>query len=322
MAPGRGPGSGGRTRPPLAARVPAPSQEPAPTGPLARAPVMSSAPNHASRLSSSAAALTETAGRSPHGTEAPCRHAPPGQATRVAEPAIAQTACASEPPACSGFAATSMPAMPPAIKISRPGEAAGRSASPVMTSKPPTTAKVSVITHRSAAPTAARALTVPAAASKEPGCSAAATVHPANSSTGAAADETTPHHGTPRTATTLNEHHCGHDRRDRPNPLAAQPGGESARQQGPPSSPAAAGPDAAAELSPDQSRPRPATHPAFPNWCRCASSTRAPQCHDDGSLALGGDRRSRAGCAGSGLLPGCCRGTGRRCPRPPCGSIS
>ena len=35
----------------------------------------------------------------------------------------------------------------------------------------------------------------------EPGCNPAATVHPPASSTGAADDETTPHHGTPRTTT-------------------------------------------------------------------------------------------------------------------------
>ena len=52
-------------------------------------------------------------------------------------------------------------ATPPAIRISRPADAATRSASPVMTSQAPTVANTSVITHRSAAPGAARALTVP-----------------------------------------------------------------------------------------------------------------------------------------------------------------
>jgi hypothetical protein len=60
------------------------------------------------------------------------------------------------------------------------------------------------MTHRSAAPSAARALMVRDTASNEPGCSAAATVHPQASSTGAAADETTPHHGMPRTTTTVS----------------------------------------------------------------------------------------------------------------------
>ncbi len=41
--------------------------------------------------------------------------------------------------------------------------------------------------------------------SKEPRCSMAATVHPPTSSTGAAADESTPHHGTSRTGTTIGE---------------------------------------------------------------------------------------------------------------------
>ena len=40
-------------------------------------------------------ALTDTAGRSPHGTEGPRRQAPPGQATSAAKPTIAQQACAS-----------------------------------------------------------------------------------------------------------------------------------------------------------------------------------------------------------------------------------
>jgi hypothetical protein len=40
-------------------------------------------------------------------------------------------------------------------------------------------------------------------ASNEPGWSPVATVHPQASSTGATADETTPHHGTPRTTTTV-----------------------------------------------------------------------------------------------------------------------
>lgn len=89
--------------------------------------------------------------------------------------------------------------IPPATRISRPGEAAGFSASPIMTSRAPTATNTSVITHRSAAPTAARELTVLVTELKEPGCSQAASVHPPTSSTGAAADETTPHHGTSRT---------------------------------------------------------------------------------------------------------------------------
>src|SRR5712691_6288303 len=96
-----------------------------------------------------------------------------------------------------------MPATAAAIRISRPGALAGRSATPVTTSQAPTTRNVSIITHRSAAPGAASTLTGWATGSKERGCSPAATVHPATISTGAAADETTPHHGTPRTTTTV-----------------------------------------------------------------------------------------------------------------------
>ena len=106
-------------------------------------------------------------------------------------------------PGCSGLAATSRPATAPAIRISRPGALAGRSASPVTKSQAPTTRNVSVITHRSAAPGAASALTVWATGSKECGCSPAATVHPPTIRTRAAADEITPHHGTPRTTTTV-----------------------------------------------------------------------------------------------------------------------
>jgi acyl-CoA reductase-like NAD-dependent aldehyde dehydrogenase len=51
---------------------------------------------------------------------------------------------------------------------------------------------------------AAAADRLPAAALKEPGCSPAATVQPPTSSTGATAEETRPHHGTPRTTTTVS----------------------------------------------------------------------------------------------------------------------
>ena len=54
-----------------------------------------------------------------------------------------------------------------------------------------------------AAPSAASELIVPVTALKEPGCSPAATVQPPTSSTGATAEETRPHHGTPRTTTTV-----------------------------------------------------------------------------------------------------------------------
>ena len=87
----------------------------------------------------------------------------------------------------------------------RPVDEAGLSASPVTTWQAPVPASASVITHRSAAPSAASELIVPATASKEPGCSPAASVQPPTSSTGATAEETKPHHGTLRTTTTIGE---------------------------------------------------------------------------------------------------------------------
>jgi hypothetical protein len=75
----------------------------------------------------------------------------------------------------------------------------------VATSQTPTARKVSVITQRSAAPTAASVLIVSATGSKAGGCTLAATVHPPTSSTGAAADVTSPHHGTFRTMITVGK---------------------------------------------------------------------------------------------------------------------
>jgi hypothetical protein len=169
--------------------------------PASPPPVISSTPNQATRASSTATAPADTAGRRPHGTDRPRRQAPAGQATTPAHPAAAQITCGTGKlvPGCSGFAATSMPATAPAISISRPGALAGRSASPVTKTHAPTTTKVSDITHRSAAPTAASALTGSATGFTGRGCSLAAMLHPATISTGAAADEPTPHHGTPRT---------------------------------------------------------------------------------------------------------------------------
>jgi hypothetical protein len=163
--------------------------------------VISSAPNQATSTSSTTTAPADTTGRKPHGTEGPRRQAPAGHATTPAQPTAAQTICGTGKlvPACSGFAATSMPPTAPAIKISRPAALAGRSASPVTKTQAPTTTNVSDITHRSAAPTAASALTGSATASTGRGCSPAAMLHPATISTGATADGTTPHHGTPRT---------------------------------------------------------------------------------------------------------------------------
>jgi hypothetical protein len=64
-------------------------------------------------------------------------------------------------------------------------------------------AQVRVPWPEGAAPSAASELIVPATALKEPGCSPAATVQPPTSGPGATADETRPHHGTPRTTTTV-----------------------------------------------------------------------------------------------------------------------
>jgi hypothetical protein len=169
--------------------------------PASPPPVISSTPNQATRASSTATAPADTPGRRPHGTDGPRRQAPAGQATTPAHPTAAQIMCGTGKlvPGCSGFAATSMPATAPAIKISRPGTRAGRRARPVAKTQAPTTTNVSDITHRSAAPTAASALTGSATGSNERGCSPAAMLHPATVSTGAAADETTPHQGTPCT---------------------------------------------------------------------------------------------------------------------------
>src|ERR1039457_5615255 len=209
--PGTGPGLG----PALAARrqdtttasghSACAAPKPRSARPACPPPVISSAPNQASRASSTVTAPADTAGRRPHGTDGPRRQAPAGQATSAAHPAAVQIMCGSGKliPGCSGFTATRTPAAAAAIRISRPGALAGRSEIPVTTSQAPTTRNVSVITNLSAAPDAASTLTGWATGSKERGCSPAATVHPATISTGAAADETTPHHGTPRTTTTV-----------------------------------------------------------------------------------------------------------------------
>jgi len=80
------------------------------------------------------AALTETTGRSPQGTPDPRLQLAAGQTVRAIKQDVAQNPCASEPPrAGSGFVATRMQAIPPAIRISRPAGVAGLSASPVST---------------------------------------------------------------------------------------------------------------------------------------------------------------------------------------------
>jgi hypothetical protein len=95
--------------------------------------MISSVPNQTSRANCTATAAAAGAGRRPHGTAGPRRHAQAGQVVSPANPIEAQTKCGTEPkpPGCSGFAATSMPAMAPPIRTSRPAIFAGRSASPV-----------------------------------------------------------------------------------------------------------------------------------------------------------------------------------------------
>jgi hypothetical protein len=90
------------------------------------------------------------------------RVAASGQIVSVTNPTAAKNKCRQELPAprVSGFSPTSTPAKPPAIRMVRPGRAAGRTASPVITSQPPTTRNASVISQRSDAPCAARTLTV------------------------------------------------------------------------------------------------------------------------------------------------------------------
>jgi hypothetical protein len=126
-------------------------------------PMINSAPNHPARPSSVPAATPDTAGRRPAGTEAPRLQAKAGHAASAVKAAAAAKMCGSElpPPARTGFTATKTMATPPVIKSNRPAAAAGRSASPVMTWHAPVPNRASVITHRSAAPTAASALMVP-----------------------------------------------------------------------------------------------------------------------------------------------------------------
>lgn len=152
--------------------------------------------NHAPRKAITATAPAATAGRRAHGCEGPRRQAPAGQMTKATKTIAAQIPCTSEPPACSGFTATSMPATPAAASISLPAAAAGRRARPVNTTQPLTTRNVTVINHGSAARDSARALTGSTTELKEDGCSLAAAVQPPISSTGAATADTTPHQGT------------------------------------------------------------------------------------------------------------------------------
>jgi hypothetical protein len=100
------------------------------------APAMiSSVPNQASRANCTATAAAAGAARRPHGTAGPRLAAQAGQSVSPANPSEAKTKCGTEPkpPACSGLAATSMPAMAPPIRTSRPAVFAGRSASAVST---------------------------------------------------------------------------------------------------------------------------------------------------------------------------------------------
>jgi membrane-associated phospholipid phosphatase len=97
------------------------------------APRISSVPNQASKANCTATAAAAGVGRRAHGTAGPRLAAPAGQRVSPANPIEAKTKCGTEPkpPACSGLAATIMPAAAPPISISRPGVLAGRSASAV-----------------------------------------------------------------------------------------------------------------------------------------------------------------------------------------------
>jgi hypothetical protein len=73
----------------------------------------------------------------------------------------------------------------------------------VIAIKPVAATRAQVITHRSAAPAAARELIVSATGLYERGCSPAATVDPPTSRVGDPAEEIMPHHGTRGTTTTV-----------------------------------------------------------------------------------------------------------------------
>ena len=209
----------------------------------------------------------------PGRTKGPRLQAASGQTASATKATVDQNVCGSDPPppAVSGNAATSTVAAPPAIKMRRPADEAGRSASPVITWQAPVPASASVITHRSAAPSAASELIVPVTASKEPGCSPAASVQPPTSSTGATAEETKPHHGTLRTTTTIGEltENLGSRRR-----------AHDAQERSPPASPRCPG-RAATSPAPEPA-PRAEPSPASPSSSR--TSTRPP--------SAGPDRRS------------------------------
>src|ERR1700722_5251454 len=158
--------------------------------------VISSTRYQVSSASKAPTPAAETAGRSPHGTEVPRRHAPTGQAIRAVKAAVAHSPWAREPPACSGFTATSRAAAPAAARISRPAGAAGRSARAVAMPQAPVTANAAIVTQRSAPPSSVRALPALGSQLKDEGCSAVAAVHPPTRATKAAGrDDAPPRHG-------------------------------------------------------------------------------------------------------------------------------
>src|ERR1700744_5691617 len=158
--------------------------------------LISSTRYQASRASRAPTPTAEAAGRSPHGTEVPRRHAPTGQAIRAVKGGAAPSPGAAGPPACPGFAGTSTAAAPAAARISRPASAAGRSARAVATPQAPVTANAATVTQRSATPGSVRVLTVLASQLKDEGCRAAASVRPPTKATKAAAAVIRPHQGT------------------------------------------------------------------------------------------------------------------------------
>jgi hypothetical protein len=100
---------------------------------------ISSVPNQASRANCITTAAAAGPRRRPQGTLIPLiplisrLAAATGHSVSPASPIEAKTKCGTEPkpPACSGFAATSMPEMAPPVRTSRPVILAGRSASAV-----------------------------------------------------------------------------------------------------------------------------------------------------------------------------------------------
>ena len=122
-----------------------------------------------------------------------------GQMASAPKEMPATMACGAEPPSPrtvgSGKAATSTVATPPPPRSNRPGRAASRKARAVVMCARPTPASAEVITQRSVASSAARALIVWVNESNPTSCRAAAHVQPPINRVGAAAEDSRPHQG-------------------------------------------------------------------------------------------------------------------------------